>query len=54
VGPICESGDVLGESRFLPQSSEGDILLIANTGAYGRVMSSSYNRRSPAEECILE
>ena len=54
VGPICESGDVLGESRFLPQSAEGDIILIANTGAYGRVMSSRYNRRAPAEECILE
>jgi len=54
VGPICESGDVLGESRFLPTSTEGDIILIANTGAYGRVMSSSYNRRAPAEEYILE
>ena len=53
VGPICESGDVLGESRFLPASEEGDIILIANTGAYGRVMSSNYNRRSPAEELIL-
>ena len=53
VGPICESGDVLGESRFLPESREGDIILIANTGAYGRVMSSHYNRRSPAEEIVV-
>jgi diaminopimelate decarboxylase/aspartate kinase len=53
VGPICESGDVLGESRFLPASEEGDIILIANAGAYGRVMSSHYNRRSPAEEVVL-
>ena len=53
VGPICESGDVLGESRFLPLSEEGDLILIANTGAYGYVMSSHYNRRSPAEELIL-
>jgi diaminopimelate decarboxylase/aspartate kinase len=53
VGPICESGDVLGESRFLPASSEGDLILIANAGAYGRVMSSNYNRRSPAEELVL-
>jgi diaminopimelate decarboxylase/aspartate kinase len=53
VGPICESGDVLGESRFLPASAEGDIILIANAGAYGRVMSSHYNRRSPAEELVL-
>ena len=53
VGPICESGDVLGESRFLPRSEEGDIILVANAGAYGRVMSSRYNRREPAEECVL-
>jgi diaminopimelate decarboxylase/aspartate kinase len=53
VGPICESGDVIGESRFLPASEEGDVILIANSGAYGRVMSSHYNRRSPAGEIIL-
>jgi diaminopimelate decarboxylase/aspartate kinase len=53
VGPICESGDVLGEGRFLPASTEGDLILIANAGAYGRVMSSHYNRRSPAEELVL-
>ncbi len=53
VGPICESSDVLGESRLLPQCCEGDVMLIANAGAYGRVMSSHYNRRAPAEELIL-
>jgi diaminopimelate decarboxylase/aspartate kinase len=53
VGPICESGDVIGESRFLPASEEGDVILIANAGAYGRVMSSNYNRRRPAEELVL-
>lgn len=53
VGPICESGDVLGESRLLPECREGDVLLIANTGAYGRVMASHYNRREPAEELII-
>jgi diaminopimelate decarboxylase/aspartate kinase len=53
VGPICESGDVLGESRFLPASAEGDIILVADTGAYGRVMASHYNRRAPAPEYVL-
>ena len=53
VGPICESGDVLGESRVLPASAEGDIILIANAGAYGRVMASHYNRRPPAEEVVI-
>ncbi len=54
VGPICESGDVLGESRLLPPTVEGDVVLIANTGAYGRVMASHYNRRRPAEELFLD
>lgn len=50
VGPICESGDVLGESRLLPPTKEGDVILVATAGAYGRVMASHYNRRNPAEE----
>ncbi|MBV8145835.1 MAG: bifunctional aspartate kinase/diaminopimelate decarboxylase [Gammaproteobacteria bacterium] len=53
VGPICESADVLGHDRLLPPSREGDVLLIANTGAYGRSMSSEYNLRAPAEELFL-
>ena len=53
VGPICESGDVLGEGRLLPRSYEGDVMLIANAGAYGRVMASNYNRRQPPVELIL-
>lgn len=53
VGPICETGDVLGRDRLLPPSREGDVLLIANAGAYGRVMSSSYNLRDPAPELTL-
>jgi diaminopimelate decarboxylase/aspartate kinase len=53
VGPICESGDVLGHDRVLPPSREGDVLLVANAGAYGRVMSSHYNLRAPAEELTL-
>ncbi len=54
VGPICESGDVLGHDRQLPRSSEGDILLIASTGAYGHAMASDYNLRLPAEELVLD
>jgi diaminopimelate decarboxylase/aspartate kinase len=54
VGPICESGDVLGAERRLPVTEEGDVLLIANAGAYGRAMSSRYNLREPAGEWLLE
>jgi diaminopimelate decarboxylase/aspartate kinase len=53
VGPICESGDQLGVDRLLPPTREGDILLIANAGAYGRAMSSNYNLRAPAAEFVL-
>lgn len=54
VGPICESGDILGYERRLPKTVSGDVLLIGTAGAYGRVMSSSYNLREPAEERVLE
>jgi diaminopimelate decarboxylase/aspartate kinase len=53
VGPICESADVLGHDRLLPATHEGDVLLIANAGAYGRTMSSDYNLRAPATELFL-
>jgi len=53
VGPICESGDKLGIDRLLPASDEGDVILVANTGAYGQVMSSHYNMRKPAGEIVI-
>lgn len=53
VGPICESGDVIGHARRLPECHEGDVLLIGTTGAYGRAMASEYNLRAPANEVML-
>ncbi|HEX4479683.1 MAG TPA: bifunctional aspartate kinase/diaminopimelate decarboxylase [Rudaea sp.] len=53
VGPICESGDVLGSNRRLPPTQEGDVLLIAQAGAYGASMASHYNLREPAREVVL-
>jgi len=53
VGPICESGDVLGADRHLPRSEEGDVLLIAQAGAYGESMSSHYNLRPLAESAVI-
>jgi diaminopimelate decarboxylase/aspartate kinase len=53
VGPICESADVLGHDRLLPPTREGDVLLIANAGAYGHAMSSHYNLRDPAVELYI-
>lgn len=53
VGPICESGDELGRDRRLPRCAEGDVLLIADAGAYGHAMASHYNLRAPAPELVL-
>ena len=53
VGPICETGDRLGSDRLLPPSEEGDVILIANAGAYGHVMSSNYNMREVAKEIVI-
>lgn len=54
VGPICETGDRLGVDRLLPRTVEGDLILIAGTGAYGRAMASSYNLRPPAPEFVVD
>ena len=50
VGPVCESGDFLGEKMELPKLQKGDLLWITCAGAYGYVMASNYNMRPhPAE-----
>jgi len=54
VGPICESGDFFARSRALPLPEPGDLLAIRHTGAYGRVMSSTYNARPLCAEVLLE
>ena len=53
VGPMCETGDILGIDRKVPKSSTGDVFLIANCGAYGYSMASRYNLREPAQEVFL-
>ncbi len=53
AGNICESGDLLAENRELPATHEGDVLALADAGAYGMVMASEYNRRRlPAEVMV--
>jgi diaminopimelate decarboxylase len=53
VGPICESGDILGKEREFSGLKEGDFLAILDTGAYGYTMSSWYNSRPRAAEILL-
>ena len=55
VGPICESSDVFGKRRKLPASTTpDDVMLVADTGAYGFVMASTYNQRALPDQDILE
>ncbi|MDB6164125.1 MAG: lysA, partial [Xanthomonadaceae bacterium] len=55
VGPVCESGDVLAQQRELPAATaEGDVMLIADTGAYGMAMANRYNLRALPQELVLD
>jgi diaminopimelate decarboxylase len=54
VGPVCESGDVLGSARALPELMLGDRLAVLDAGAYGAVMSSAYNARPRAAAVLVE
>ncbi len=53
AGPICESGDILGKDRDLPELLEGDYLSILDAGAYGFAMSSPYNSRPRPKEILI-
>ncbi len=53
AGYLCESGDILGKDRMLPEVAAGDIVAIENAGAYGYSMASNYNSMPlPAEALV--
>jgi diaminopimelate decarboxylase len=54
VGPVCETSDTLGKQRSLPPVQVGDLLMVRDTGAYGSVMASNYNRRPTAAEVLVD
>jgi len=54
VGPLCESSDTLGKDRTLPRPEAGELYAILDTGAYGSVMASNYNRRLLPAEVMVE
>lgn len=53
VGPVCETGDFLGQGRQL-QAQAGDLLAVFGAGAYGFAMSSNYNTRVRPAEVIVD
>jgi len=54
VGPLCESSDTLGKDRAIARPSVGDLFAVLDTGAYGSVMASNYNRRLMPAEVLVE
>jgi diaminopimelate decarboxylase len=54
VGPICESSDVFARDRALPELRVNDVVALLDTGAYGAVMASNYNRRFLAPEVLVD
>jgi diaminopimelate decarboxylase len=54
VGPICESSDVFGRERMMAEPEVGDLVAVLDTGAYGAVMASNYNRRLLAPEVLVD
>jgi len=54
VGPVCETGDTFATARELPIFSSGARIAILDAGAYGAVMSSTYNARPLAAAVLVD
>ncbi len=53
-GPLCENADRLGRDVLLPKVGPGDLLAVAEAGAYGLSMSSHYASSLRPAEAVLE
>jgi len=53
VGPVCETGDTFAVDRDLPPIADGDLVAFTAAGAYGAVMSSTYNSRPLVPEVLV-
>ncbi len=54
VGPVCETADCFAKDRLMPPMGPGARVAILDAGAYGAVMSSSYNARPRAAAVLVE
>jgi diaminopimelate decarboxylase len=54
VGPVCETTDTFTRDRALPALEEGDLVAFMTAGAYGAVMSSTYNTRLLVPEVMVD
>lgn len=53
VGPICESSDFLAKDIELPEVQPGDLIALADSGAYGFAMASHYNAHDLPREIAV-
>ena len=53
VGPVCETTDKFADGRPLPPLAAGDLVAFCEAGAYGAVMSSTYNGRPLVPEALV-
>jgi diaminopimelate decarboxylase len=53
VGALCENNDKFAIQRPLPPISDGDLLVIHDTGAHGAAMGFNYNGRLRPQELLL-
>lgn len=53
VGPVCETGDFLAEERKLPPFRPDELIAVMSAGAYGAVMTSTYNSRPLIPEVMV-
>jgi diaminopimelate decarboxylase len=54
VGPLCESSDTFARARALPLPPAGALVALLDAGAYGAVMSSTYNARPLAPIAMVD
>ena len=54
VGPVCETGDTFARDRLLAPLGNNARVAILDAGAYGAVMSSTYNARPFAAEVMVD
>ena len=54
VGPVCETADCFAKDRPMPPMGPGARVAILDAGAYGAVMSSTYNARPRAAAVLVD
>jgi diaminopimelate decarboxylase len=54
VGPVCETGDLFAEQREVGKVEAGELIVFRTAGAYGSVMTSTYNARPTLAEVLVD